>query len=241
MYVRVYLKTEMKNLSEKLENRIGKAFLSAIPEPFFIFDENGVYVKVFGGADMEKYHDGTHLTGRQIHEVMDSELADLYLSQIQKAIRSEKVLNYVYQLSAKDIKGSETLPGPEGPQWFEAHISPLEKMEGLPRMVIWIAFNITESVETLKEKEALILDLKKANKEIKSLRGILPICARCKKIRDDEGYWKQIEGYIQKHSQASFSHGLCPRCSDELYEGQAWYARMKEKKAKAGPGIQDPS
>jgi hypothetical protein len=49
------------------------------------------------------------------------------------------------------------------------------------------------------------------------LTGLLPICARCKKIRDDQGYWNQIEAYIQEHSDAKFSHGICPNCAKRLY------------------------
>ena len=60
-------------------------------------------------------------------------------------------------------------------------------------------------------------DLQQALDEIKTLKGILPICANCKKIRDDEGYWNQIEGYIREHSQADFSHGICPDCAKKLY------------------------
>ena len=53
--------------------------------------------------------------------------------------------------------------------------------------------------------------------EVKMLRGFLPICASCKKIRDDEGYWNQIESYIKEHSEAEFSHGICPECAKKLY------------------------
>lgn len=63
-----------------------------------------------------------------------------------------------------------------------------------------------------KEKEGLIAELKQALTEIKTLRGFLPICAHCKKIRDDDGYWQQLEKYIQNHSDARFSHGICPDC-----------------------------
>ncbi len=56
-------------------------------------------------------------------------------------------------------------------------------------------------------------------KEVKELSGLLPICASCKKIRDDKGYWNQIESYIKKHSKAEFSHSICPECVKELYPG----------------------
>lgn len=60
-------------------------------------------------------------------------------------------------------------------------------------------------------------DLSRSNAEVKMLRGILPICASCKKIRDDTGYWNQIEAYIRDHSEAEFSHGICPDCAKKLY------------------------
>lgn len=115
--------------SKFLDSHIHVAVLASIPEPFFVFDENGYYVQILGGADKSKYHDGQHLIGKRIHDVIDKKLADEYLVQIKKAIQAEKVVYHTYELSAGQIKGSETLPGPEGSQWFEAHISPVEKIQ----------------------------------------------------------------------------------------------------------------
>ena len=67
------------------------------------------------------------------------------------------------------------------------------------------------------------IELKRAREEIKTLRGIIPICAACKKIRDDKGYWNQIEAYISKHSEADFSHGICPDCAERLYPDVSIY------------------
>ena len=53
--------------------------------------------------------------------------------------------------------------------------------------------------------------------KVKTLRGLVPSCAGCKKIRDDKGYWNQLEAYIEDHSEAEFSHGLCPECSRRIY------------------------
>ena len=55
--------------------------------------------------------------------------------------------------------------------------------------------------------------------KIKTLSGFLPICAACKKVRDDKGYWNQIESYIEKHSEAEFTHSVCPECARKLYPG----------------------
>jgi len=68
-----------------------------------------------------------------------------------------------------------------------------------------------------KRREIIIAQLQEALSEVKQLSGLLPICASCKKIRDDKGYWNQIESYIKAHSEAEFSHGICPDCAKELY------------------------
>ncbi len=68
-----------------------------------------------------------------------------------------------------------------------------------------------------KEKESLIGELQDALSKVKLLSGFLPICASCKKIRDDKGYWRQIETYIRDHSEAEFSHSICPECAKKLY------------------------
>jgi len=80
----------------------------------------------------------------------------------------------------------------------------------------------------LAERETLIADLRKALAEIKTLHGILPICASCKKIRDDKGAWTQMEEYISKHTEAEFSHGLCQECAKKLYP--AYYKENKKDK-----------
>ena len=67
------------------------------------------------------------------------------------------------------------------------------------------------------EKMELISKLQDALDRIKLLRGIIPICSACKNIRDDQGYWNNIENYIKEHSDADFSHGICPDCARKLY------------------------
>lgn len=65
-------------------------------------------------------------------------------------------------------------------------------------------------------------ELKKATEDVRTLRGIIPICAHCKQIRDDKGYWNQVEVYVRDHSEASFSHGICPQCMKKLYPDFKW-------------------
>jgi len=74
-----------------------------------------------------------------------------------------------------------------------------------------------ERKQTLMEKDKLIVQLREALADVKMLTGLLPICASCKHIRDDKGYWHQVETFIQQHSSAVFTHGLCPKCTQKLY------------------------
>ena len=78
---------------------------------------------------------------------------------------------------------------------------------------------IARRMKAEQERDRVITELQKALSEVKTLRGLLPICCNCKKIRDDNGYWNQIESYIQSRSEAEFSHGICPDCLKELYPG----------------------
>lgn len=89
--------------------------------------------------------------------------------------------------------------------------------------------DLTERKLAEAEKEQLILELRTALEEIKTLRGIVPICSSCKKIRDDKGYWTLLESYIERHSDASFSHSMCPECCEKFYGGETWFSDIKKK------------
>lgn len=89
------------------------------------------------------------------------------------------------------------------------------------------SIDITERKKVEREKQNVIEELQNAIAEIKTLRGILPICSSCKKIRDDKGYWNQIESYIHDHSDARFSHSICPECTKKLYGDEDWFKDIK--------------
>ena len=83
--------------------------------------------------------------------------------------------------------------------------------------------DITERKQAEQERERLIAELKDAISEVRTLSGLLPICSHCNRIRDDKGYWNQIEGYIQDHSEAEFSHSICKECADKYYPDMGLY------------------
>lgn len=116
--------------------------------------------------------------------------------------------------------------------WMLITVDPIFNRAGKIISAVHIARNITRRRLIQNEREILVRDLKNALTKIKTLKGLIPICSVCKKIRDDQGYWSLIESYIETHSNAAFSHGMCPECSDHLYGEQDWYIDMKKKKNK---------
>ncbi|MGH7254148.1 MAG: PAS domain S-box protein, partial [Nitrospirales bacterium] len=96
-------------------------------------------------------------------------------------------------------------------------VSPIKAADGGIIGVSKIARNITQRKAAEEERERLLGELREALDHIKTLRGMLPICASCKNVRNDQGYWDHIENYIQEHSEARVTHGICPECYRKLY------------------------
>jgi len=119
--------------------------------------------------------------------------------EMQKAtFAKRKTFNFRHRLSNGELKDVEVFSGPI-------------TLNG-EKVLYSIINDISERKIYEQEREHLITKLEQALAEIKTLRGILPICATCKKIRDDKGYWNQIETYLCAHSEVEFTHGICPEC-----------------------------
>lgn len=106
-----------------------------------------------------------------------------------------------------------------------AYLTKPPKAGDLERAIIVAMARHYDLLKIIKLNE----ELKAALDEIQTLQGMLPICARCKKVRDDSGFWHKIETYIEKHSEAKFTHGICPNCEEDLYGHEEWYKRSKDK------------
>lgn len=106
-----------------------------------------------------------------------------------------------------------------------AHITAPILDEGRIIGVVTAFQDITQRKKREAEREQLMMEHLDTLSKVKVLSGMLPICSSCKKVRDDAGYWKQIEAYITEHSDAEFSHGICPECSKRLYPD--YYKKMK--------------
>ena len=96
-------------------------------------------------------------------------------------------------------------------------ISPIKSAEGRLMGASAIAYDITERKKIEADRTKMIEQLNETLSKVKTLSGLLPICANCKKIRDDKGYWQKLETFVHEHSNAEFSHSICPECMEKLY------------------------
>ena len=99
------------------------------------------------------------------------------------------------------------------------HVHSRAEYDPRTNTVFGVVQDITDRKRIEEERERLIVELRQALEQVRTLRGIVPICSSCKKIRDDRGYWEQVEAYVAKHTDAKFSHGICPDCEGRLYPG----------------------
>jgi hypothetical protein len=113
-------------------------------------------------------------------------------------------------------------------KWLNIAIAPF------PQGAIIASQDITNSIKAEADRLKLINDLRKALSEVETLRGLLPICAACKKIRNDQGYWQTVEEYFAKNGHIDFSHTVCPDCVKKLYPEFWERQQMLEKAAKRG-------
>lgn len=148
--------------------------------------------------------------GKDLHEIL---VPEKYLSMFKKGFKKFKIggqgpaIGKTLELSALRKDGTE----------FQVELSLSSYQENGKWQSVGIVRDISERKMAEKERDQLIENLKSALGEIQTLKGIVPICASCKKIRDDKGFWNHLETYIQEHSQAEFSHGICPDCQKKLY------------------------
>jgi DNA-binding response OmpR family regulator len=149
--------------------------------------------------------------------ILDVMLPDMSGIEVCKQIKNDKDLKDIFVILASGIQISSEDQAEGLDVGADGYIvRPIPNKEFLAR--VQAGERIKRAEDALREKEKqqqkLISQLENALSEIKTLKGCIPICASCKKIRDDEGYWNQLEAYISKHTDAIFSHGLCPECAE---------------------------
>ncbi|SPE50922.1 hypothetical protein SBV1_1240025 [Verrucomicrobia bacterium] len=107
------------------------------------------------------------------------------------------------------------------PYWELASISAIQDEAGHVTHFVAVKEDITQRKRVEGERERLIGQLQEALAKVKVLSGLLPICAWCKQVRDDKGYWKSVESFVSMHSEAQFSHAICPTCATNYFPEHA--------------------
>jgi len=143
----------------------------------------------------------------RFEELFRASERDAIKKQLEECKRSGEAVSANYQMETG------------GQVKFVSHIcTPILSEDGRFRGIRGSIVDITARRLAEAEKDRLIAELEKSLSEIKTLKGLVPICAWCKKIRNDEGYWQQMEAFISEHSEAEFSHGICPDCAKKVLE-----------------------
>jgi PAS domain S-box-containing protein len=146
------------------------------------------------------------LVGRPVRDILAESDGPEALAEMVERMCSGRISDEEVRLAGKN--GLRAISLASG-----AALDPADPSQGV--LVVFTDISDYKRIEA--EREKLIANLREALQEVKTLRGFLPICSHCKKIRDDEGYWRRIEEYIQDRSEAQFSHGICPDCAKTLY------------------------
>ncbi len=190
------------NTTESMQHR---QLLEAIPDPVIVYDTkrkisyiNNAFAETYGWTKAE-------LLGGEINFVPGSEI-----ERTKEAWRRTLDGEKVFFETKRKTKDGQLLD-------IQLKTAILQDSNGNHSASIVIHRDITPLKLVEQEREELVQKLQQAIAEVKTLTGLIPICAWCKNIRDDKGYWNQIEAYIKEHSDADFSHSICPKCLKKIY------------------------
>ena len=179
-----------------------RALLHAVPDMILRLTREGIVVDLKPPADHVSL--GFQLEGAagdEVHKVVPAELADWILDCVRRTLDAGAMQSAEFQF-----------PTSQGTRDYEGRFVVSGDNE-----VCTIVRDVTDRKQAETEREKLIAELQAALVQVRRLSGLLPICASCKKIRDDTGYWQQVEVYIRDHAEVEFSHGICPDCREKLY------------------------
>jgi PAS domain S-box-containing protein len=182
---------------------------------------DGIVVIDVNGKVFEANRKYAQMLGYSLEEVMQLHVWD-WDAQWTKAQLLEKTASI-------DVSGDHfvTKHRRKDGSIYDVEISTSGTMYRGNKLIFCICRDITERKREEAEKEQLIAELQAALQEIQTLRGILPLCSYCKKIRNDKGYWEQVDVYIRKHLQADITHGICPECMQKRFP-EEYHSMMGE-------------
>jgi PAS domain S-box-containing protein len=189
------------------QNRFLNAVLDALPHPFYVIDARSHQVKLANYAA----YPGNLPAGTMCYQLSHQRSTPCSDDQHPCPLTSvrETGCPVILEHAHRDREGRS--------RDIEIHGYPIFDDAGTIVQVIEYCVDISDRKQAAQEREKLITELQNAVQEVRTLTGLLPICSSCKKIRDDKGYWNNLEQYISEHSEAVFSHGICPECAKRMY------------------------
>ena len=208
------LECRLRNLVERKKvetelralHRDYQIVFESVPAMIRYKDTCNTFIRVNQAAAKASGRSVEELEGRSAYELFPDEAERYYNDDMEVIASGRPRYNIVEQM--------QTASGEK--IWVETTKVPVPDEKGHISGIVAFSNDITERIQAGKEREKLISELKEALASIKTLRGLLPICMYCKKIRDDSGYWQKLERYISSHSDAEFSHGICQECEKKL-------------------------
>jgi PAS domain S-box-containing protein len=200
---------EEKELLLQQERRFLDKLLSTSPDRIYFKDLASRFIKVNDAVVR-------WLGGKTTADLLGRTDADFFGEEHAHNAGSDE--RYVMSTGNSIIAKEEKETWPDGHcTWASSTKVPLRDDDGKIIGIVGISRDITDHKLIEAEREKLLGELQEAFARIKILRGLLPICAACKKIRDDKGYWSEVEQYIEKRVDVNFSHSICPECAERLY------------------------
>jgi PAS domain-containing protein len=202
---------ELKNA--RIEVELGLAHYIDIydfaPVGYVTLDQDGIVQEVNLTCSVLLGEDRSRLLKRDFNRFISRETRSVFMDFLQKVLASNTKKTCDLALVNDGIT----------PRYVHIEAMAIGSGGSVNRMCRMAIINTTDLVQLAMERDQLIRELQQALAEIKTLSGLLPICSYCKKIRDDKGYWNQIESYISRHSDVLFSHSICPECLKIHYPG----------------------
>jgi PAS domain S-box-containing protein len=212
-----------------------KEIIDFLPDPTWVIDKDGIIMHWNRALERLTNKKASEMIGKDDYEYAIPFFGKRRCVLIDIALDQNKSSECFYKKIDKEgnilTSPDDFYPllGKEG-IYLSANAAPLYNSSGEAVGAIETVRDITEQklIEIEKEK-SIKNELNEAISEVKLLSSLLPICSSCKKIRDDSGYWNQLESYFYSHSEIKFSHGLCPECIEDLYGKDDWFIPIKNK------------
>lgn len=199
-WVRTLLRVRRTEQALRAANADWHHTLESISDAFFALDDAWRVIHFNAAAERVSGRSREQVLGRPLLDSFPKLRGSVFEAKYAEVLRDRQPLVF-----------EAAFDQPPSVNWYEVRIYPRE-----PGISVYLQV-ITTRKQAEIERENLIRDLQSALANIEALRGLLPICAGCKKIRDDAGYWQSVESYMLRHANIRFSHGLCPDCLRACY------------------------